>query len=556
MMPLGLCSARWRSGLQWKRWQRLAFKPRIVQTELLRRILDSNRNSSFGREHGFNHIQTVAGFRQQVPVADYERFRPYVKRAMNGEQSVLTAEPILMFTLTSGSTGEPKLIPVTETTRARHASLTALWYGRAFYDHPGCARGKVFGLVGAAVEGHTAGGTPYGAASGLIYQSSPWWIRRIHALPLVVAEIKNFEAKYYAAMRLALEQNIGFVGTPNPSTLLRLVHIADHFSAEVVRDIRDGTLSNQWELPAPQRAALTTLLAPNPGRARELEQMAYARGRLLPSDYWPQLGLIGCWKGGSVGIRLKELETWFDNHTPTRDLGYMASEAHISLPIEDSGHAGILAVDANFYEFIPESEIDTANPVTLGCHELQVGAIYDLIVTTAGGLYRYDMNDLIRVVGFYRNTPLIEFLRKGRDVTNITGEKLHVNQVIQAVEHASQTTGLTAPYFHACADTAMSRYAFMVEFSGAPPDKELLAAWLKTLESRLCQLNVEYAQKRLSRRLNAPVLCLMKPGWSERKASAALKRAARDVQVKATLLSATAENPNEITDLVEIPSAT
>ena len=49
--------------------------------------------------------------------------RAYAERAQNGEANVLTAEPVLMFTMTSGSTGQPKLIPVTKTTRRTIASL-------------------------------------------------------------------------------------------------------------------------------------------------------------------------------------------------------------------------------------------------------------------------------------------------------------------------------------------------------------------------------------------------------------------------------------------------
>ena len=229
----------------------------------------------------------------------------------------------------------------------------------------------------------------------------------------------------------------------------------------------------------------------------------------------------------------------------------MASEAQISLPIEDRGCAGILAIDANFYEFIPESEIGAANPIALGCDDLEVGGVYYVIVTTAGGLYRYDINDLIRVAGFHGKTPLIEFLRKGRDVTNITGEKLHVNQVIQSMDQACIATTVAVRHFQACADLAKSRYAFMVEIEGAPLDKESLAHLLERIDAALCALNVEYAQKRESQRLRPPVLCLMKPGWFERKANSAVQRGGRDIQFKAQLLSDAPEDPSEILFVVD-----
>jgi Enolase C-terminal domain-like/GH3 auxin-responsive promoter len=45
---------------------------------------------------------------------DDERLRPYVERAKNGEGNALTSKPVLMFTQTSGSTGQPKLIPISK----------------------------------------------------------------------------------------------------------------------------------------------------------------------------------------------------------------------------------------------------------------------------------------------------------------------------------------------------------------------------------------------------------------------------------------------------------
>ena len=496
MTPLDLRCALLLSRFHWKRWAACAKSPRATQSELLLRIVRQNRSTAFGRNHGFGAINTIADYRKQVPIGDYERIRPYIERARQGEKAVLTDEPIVMFTMTSGSTGAPKLIPVTQSTRTNHCRLTRLWYSQAFCDHPGSAAGKVFGMVGRTVEGHTSGAIPYGTASGLIYQSSPQWIKRAHALPYAIAEIKDFQAKYYAAMRIAIAQDVTFLGTPNPSTIIRLVETADRFRDEIVKDVSDGSLSNRFELVPEIRAALSKELSPNRVRAQELEKALAATGQLRPLEYWPRLKLIGCWKGGTVGVRLKELSSWFGAAVPTRDLGYMASEAQMSLPISDDGSAGILAVDANFYEFIPEEEINRAHPTTLNCDELEAGGVYYVIVTNPAGLYRYDINDVIRVTGFHGRTPLVEFLRKGRDVTNITGEKLHVNQVIEAMEQAQRATGAAVQRFRAFADIDKSRYAFMVEFVGAKPNEDILKQLLTELDTRLSGLNVEYADKR------------------------------------------------------------
>jgi hypothetical protein len=550
-MGLLLKAAAFLTHRQWTRWESLTANPEKIQDQLLLDIVKRNRGTRFGRDHHFDTIRSLSEYRGQVAISDYERLRPYVERAQNGEASVLTAEPILMFTMTSGSTGQPKLIPVTETTRRNHRQLTRFWYYRALVDHPELFSGKLLGVVSPAVEGRTAGGIPFGAASGLIYQSSPSWIQNAYAVPYEIAEIKDFEAKYYLTMRLALEHDITFFGTPNPSTILKLVDSVNRNKHEIIKDICDGTIAPLCNLPPEMRAVLAGRLRKNPARARRLESLIKNDGTLRPKEYWPRLQLIGCWKSGTVGVRLNEFARLFGKSTPVRDLGYMASEAQMTLPISDSGSAGILAVDENFYEFIPESEIGSASPPVLTCAELREGSSYYLILTTPGGLYRYDINDVVCVAGFYNRTPLIEFVRKGRDVTNITGEKLHVNQVILAMEQVQHAAGLTVQHFRAFADLEKSRYAFLLEFHGSNPSEQELSRLLGELDARLHVLNVEYAQKRESRRLQAPVLWIMKPGWFERKANALLQRGARDTQFKAQLLSGAPEDPDEIMLVVE-----
>ena len=540
---------------QWTRWHKLTSKPQETQDRLLLDLIGRNRSTRFGRDHRFESIRSLSDFRNQVRIADYERFRPYVELVKNGERDALTAEPIDMFTMTSGSTGEPKLIPVTAKTRENHRQLTRLWYYRALVDHPDLFNGSLLGVVSPAVEGETTGGIPFGAASGLIYRSSPRWIQNAYAVPYEVAEIKDFEARYYLIMRLALEQDISFFGTPNPSTILKLIQSASRNKYDIIKDIHDGTITSRFDLSAQMRASLASRLAKNLPRARRLESLIKHDGALRPKEYWPRLQLIGCWKGGSAGVRLKEFAGWFGKTTPVRDLGYMASEAQMTLPVFDSGSAGILAVDKNFYEFIPETEINASAPTILTCSELEEGNLYYIVLTTPGGLYRYDINDVIRVAGFYNQTPLIEFVRKGRDVTSITGEKLHVNQLIGAMKRAQSAAGVAVQHFRACADVEKSLYVLSVELDGVMPSRQSLVQLLQELDAGLQELNVEYAQKRESGRLFAPVLCVMKPGWFERKAQAILQGGGRDTQFKAQLLCVTPEDPDEIQLILDSPDA-
>ena len=100
-----------------------------------------------------------------------------------------------------------------------------------------------------------------------------------------------------------------------------------------------------------------------------------------------------------------------------------------------------MAVDANFYEFIPEAEMESDRPHALTVGQLEEGESYYIVLTSPNGLYRYDINDVVRVAGFHGRTPMFEFMRKGRDMVNLEGEKLHVSQLIQAVEAAQTSVG-------------------------------------------------------------------------------------------------------------------
>jgi len=550
-MAVLLKAAAFLARRQWARWQELTAKPREIQHQLLLDIIKRNRDTRFGLDHRFDAIHSLDDYRNQVAIGDYERLRPYIEQAQTGGAGALTAAPVLMFTMTSGSTGEAKLIPVTEATRRNHRQITRLWYYRALTDHPDLFSGKLLGIVSPAVEGKTAGGIPFGAASGLIYQSSPRWIQNAYAVPYEISQVKDFEAKYYLTMRLALEYDISFFGTPNPSTILKLVESADQNKQEIIKDIRDGAISARCNLPPEIRALVARRLAKNPERARRLESLIKYDGTLRPREYWPRLQLIGCWKGGTVGVRLKEFPRWFGRTTPVRDLGYMASEAQMTLPVSDEGTAGILAVEENFYEFVPEAEIGDPARAVLTCSELEEGKNYYVILTTPGGLYRYEMNDIVRVAGFFNQTPLIEFVRKGRDVTNITGEKLHVNHVIEAMQRAQTATDVTVRHFRVCADAEKSRYTFYVELDGLSPSREHLLRLLQELDSCLREVNIEYAQKRDSGRLGAPVVCVMKPGWFEHAGGVNFQLSARDVQFKARLLNTTPEEANQIQLVVD-----
>jgi len=497
-------------------------------------MLKQNAATVFGRQYGFASIRTEADYRRHVPVRDYEGFRPYINRMMRGESMVLTTGQPVMFTMTSGTTAEPKLIPVTRESQLIESALTRQWFYRALLDHPEFMDHSGIGIVSRAVEGFTASGVPYGSASGMTYKNIPWLIRRVQAIPYEACEILDYERRYFVMARLALGASVSFIATANPGTLIRLARAIAEHAPELVRAIHDGDLGVTSSRQRKLFARLRARLKPDPARARILGAILHQRGSLRPRDFWPMLRLIGCWVGGSVGIQASRLAEYY-GETAIRDLGYMASEGHFTVPCEDQTARGTLALNSNYYEFIPIEQTESSQPDVLSSHELENGERYSILLTTTSGLYRYRINDIVEVAGHYKRAPLLAFVRKEGEMANISGEKIHANQLQLAVEQAKHKFNLSVEQFRVTPDHLKSRYEFFLELSSEVSRSEL-QKFLVEVDSALSRFNIEYDQKRASRRLGAPCLHIMSQGWADRAHRRMIAAGKRDTQYKWQIL--------------------
>jgi hypothetical protein len=522
------------------RFERATARPDRAQAAAFRALLDRNARTVFGREHGFAAIRTPGEYARAVPLRDYEGFRPYVQRIVAGEPAVLTAEPVVAFAATSGTTGEPKLAPVTASWLSEMAGLVRLWMLRALRQHPTLLDRWALTIVSPAIEGYTPAGLPLGALSGVLQRGLPTLVRRAQAVPYGAHLIADADARAFVLLRLALTRPVSVIGTPNPTTLIRLAEIARRETDSLLRAVHDGILGIPWPAVREEpgwdaeatRQALVARLGPDPARARALTAVAERHGALRLRDAWPDLALIGCWLGGHAGRHAKRLGADYGD-VALRDLGLVASEGRLTLPVADGTAAGVLAIETGFYEFLPEESLDAAAAApTLLAHELEVGRRYDVVLSGANGLYRYDLNDIVEVQGFHGRTPLVAFVRKGRDMTSITGEKLHLNHVQVAVRAAENATSIEVWQFRLIPDVDACRYDLLVEPSGAGLDERRALAFAEAVDEALARVNVEYAAKRRSHRLGPLRLSVMRAGWAERQCRADFARGRREAQHK------------------------
>ena len=535
LLKTSLRLAGWRD---LRAFERATKSPQSVQRAVLQAVLWASRNTKYGRAHGFAKIATPADFAGSHPINTFSDLSPYVERIQDGEANVLTPDRPVLFNLTSGTTDRPKYVPLTKRGLALSTTASRQWLCRALRDHPTFLDGSTVCISGAAIEGRTAGGIPYGSASGMMYEALPRMLHRSFALPFPLSRITNYELRYYLMARMALAADPSFLVTPNPSTLIRLAEVGVQYQEEIIRATHDGVvLGDALALPvnASDRAivdALNAVCCADVKRARRLEKAVEQHDRLLPSACWQKLRLIGCWLGGSIGFQADKLADLFGAHVPLRDLGYLASEGTMTIPYEDGTPAGILAIQNNYYEFVPADAGELSGVVPLQCHELEAGRQYKIILTNCNGLYRYDIHDIVEVHGYYNQTPVLAFVRKGEDMLSITGEKLHVNQLIETFRRLDQRHGLAVDQFRVVPNLEEQRVELLIYRDTPFPIELLQTTALPFIDGCLAELNLEYAAKRKSKRLGSPSLHLMDATWTDDVRAQAIAGGQRDTQYK------------------------
>lgn len=507
-----------------------------TQNDFLSEIIFRNQNTEYGKKYNFSSIKSTNEFQHNLPVVNYADIKPLIERAKNGEQNIFTAESVFMFNITSGTTAEPKYIPVTKTGINQLNKLLRLWVIKALNKHPFMLDKGIMHITGAAVEGKCNSGIPYGSASGQVNDNIPRLMKKAFVVPTDTTRIQDYDLKYYILARFALEKDVSFIATPNPLTLLKFAEVSTQKGEEIIRSIHNGwfsesvtdcSVSGNSNIPP----EILQSIKPNKTRAAFLEKILKEKGELKPVHCLKSLSLIGCWLSGSVGFHAKDLNQFYGD-IPVRDLGYAASEGMMSLHVEDGTPYGILATGNNFYEFIPEHQIDSDNPDILLAHQLEPGKCYKIIITNANGLYRYDLNDIIKVKNYYLGTPVISFLRKAGNIFNLTGEKLHLNHCLSAIKNLQSELSINIHQFRIVPDDSNSCHEFLIDLKTEVSNDFIKEKLIPALDKSLCSMNAEYDLQRKSNKLNSPHIHIMTPSWVDEETQRHLNSGKRETQFK------------------------
>ncbi len=514
----------------WAPVARHAERPDVAQAQALRHILGANRHTEFGTEHNFAGIKSADDYRARVPVQDYDALRAHIERQRCTGAASLTTEAPVFYAQTSGSTGKPKYIPISPSALRIHRAEQALFTYLQYRACPEAFSGKALGIMGSAVEGRLDSGHTVGSVSGHLYESLPSALRSRFVLPPKVSAIADYDTKYLVILRLALAfRNITYLGSPNPSTFVRLLDVLNERRDVLARSLETGSFPEIEALDVETRTIVMDHVRADRSRASELRSTA----RLTFADLWPQIRLVTTWTGGSCGIALQKLRQTLPAGTKVMELGYQSTECRGTIALDVETPSGLPPLHHSFFEFVEQDDWDNGRRDCAGLEALVDGRRYYVIVTTAAGLYRYFMNDIVEVTGRFRETPLLRFVQKGRGVTNLTGEKLYEAQVIEAVQGAARRYRLAAPFFMLVADEERSLYSLFLEDDAPTHASAELAA---AVDERLGELNIEYHSKRASGRLAPLTITWLKSGAGEAYKIACVRAGQREGQFKPVVL--------------------
>ena len=187
----------------------------------LRGILEYAKDTEWGKSHNYAEIlkaknadELFALWQKNVPPTDYEDLRPMIERHKNGEENILFPGKPMMYATTSGTTKEPKWIPITNEYYSNcYSKMTKLWLHSFQMHRPKVFENKCTSIVGKAIEGNAPDGTVYGSVSGVTRRDCPEFIKGLYAEDHCVFGIKDYKARYYTIMRTGIEQDVHLLVT-------------------------------------------------------------------------------------------------------------------------------------------------------------------------------------------------------------------------------------------------------------------------------------------------------------------------------------------------------
>lgn len=426
--------------------------PHEVQTELLRRLLATARNTEWGRRWDFKSINTPEQYADRIPVMDYESHKPDIERLRKGDQNIFWPTEIKWFAKSSGTTRDKsKFIPVSqEALEECHfkggKDLLSLYCHR--HENTRLFSGKAIAMGGSHQIMEVNNDIYYqGDLSAILIQNLPLWVEFMRTPNLSIALMDDWESKIEMMARETMMHDVTNISGVPSWTLLLFKKILELSGKSHLLEI--------W---------------PN------FELFIHGGVSFVP--YREQFRLI------LSDSRVNYLET------------YNASEGFFGIQDRAGADDMLLMLDYGiYYEFIPLPELEKENPSTLRLDQVQKGVNYAIVISTNAGLWRYLIGDTVTFTSLspYR----IKISGRTRHFINAFGEEVIIDNAEKAIDvackrsHAVVNEFTAAPVF--LSDGKKGRHEWLIEFESPPQD---LAYFTSSLDTALKALNSDYEAKR------------------------------------------------------------
>ncbi len=421
-----------------------------TQTEVLASILRQNRETEFGRGHRFHTMDGPRAYQEHVPLSRYEDYVEAIGRIAEGQRGVLTRDRVELFEPTSGTTGGEKLIPCTAALRKQFQRAVAAWVADLFRHRPALRHGRAYWSISPALglSRRTSAGISIGFDHDADYLGAAgrWLLKGVLAVPADVARLRDIDQFLYRTLwHLLAAADLTLVSVWSPTFLPTLLGPLEAWHDRLCFDLEQSGKKS---------------------RAAELRRIFRARGSLAEKlrRIWPQLALISCWADAGSARYLGQIREVFPE-VEIQPKGLLATEGCVSFP-RTGRAAPVLAVRSHFFEF---QEIDAPERLRLA-HELEQGGRYRVVLTTAGGLYRYELRDEVEIMGFENQCPLVRFLGRSDSGCDLVGEKLSESHVRAVLDRLLDGQGIVSSFtLLVPVDDRPPRYRLFVETSSPLP---------------------------------------------------------------------------------------
>ena len=412
--------------LKLKQYSTAAKTPETTQLNLLSSILKTNGTSLFGMKYDFQSIKSYTDFVQKVPILNYQSYSPWVDRIKSGELNSLSTDTPFAFEVTGGSSGGQKLIPYSGELLKSFQNSILPWLSDLQNEHPDIAKGKAYFAISPATRTplKTAGVLPVGLPSDAVYFGEEH-INDVASIMLGGVElsgIREFDLWQNTTLAWLLASvDLSFISIWSPTFLTTLLKAIQENEEYLLQAIHDGEYG----------------LQKNPERSKIVR--ACIENRLVDTEkLWPNLKIVSTWADAGSTRFYDELKGYFPEVT-FQPKGLLSTEGIITFPL-CSAEFPLPALTSTFLEFV-----DTDGQIHL-VDELEENKIYQVIMTTPGGLYRYRSEDQVCCMGFHKGfgspLPMLSFYGRGNNTLDMVGEKLDEGFIAKCLKNAGMFAAL------------------------------------------------------------------------------------------------------------------